>query len=237
MSKGVVPRQLFFSSIDVRSATPGPDAKARIVHRTYSLVGGDDIEANNYIVITKQIYKLTGQTHHLALIQAARRSSFKLLTAHQPETSLRTLTVQVFSSDEGGWDPPLACAILQECELHSYLRQARRPARRCPLALPHILASPHPRPQVGTSSTRTLRRRFAAAEGVADETPDAVPHDMCLVLSQATNDVGRTSHRAAASLSVVALPGNRIAVWVRITAVRRGRLVDIWERRHVICED
>ncbi|KAF0918272.1 hypothetical protein E2562_023354 [Oryza meyeriana var. granulata] len=52
VSKGIVPGQLFcslgkgaFSSIDVRSATPGPEAKlhkARIVHRTYSQVGGDD---------------------------------------------------------------------------------------------------------------------------------------------------------------------------------------------------
>lgn len=80
VSKGIVPGQLFcslgkgiFSSIDVRSAaTPGPDAKlhkARIVHRTYSQVGGDDTEDNNYTVITKQhrqIYKLIDQTRHLA---------------------------------------------------------------------------------------------------------------------------------------------------------------------------
>ncbi|EAZ10541.1 hypothetical protein OsJ_00374 [Oryza sativa Japonica Group] len=80
VSKGIVPGQLFcslgkgiFSSIDVRSAaTPGPDAKlhkARIVHRTYSQVGGDDTEDNNYTVITKQhrqIYKLIDRTRHLA---------------------------------------------------------------------------------------------------------------------------------------------------------------------------
>uniref|UniRef100_A0A0E0JE13 Uncharacterized protein n=1 Tax=Oryza punctata TaxID=4537 RepID=A0A0E0JE13_ORYPU len=78
VSKGIVPGQFLcslgksiFSSIEVRSAaTPGPDAKlhkARIIHRIYSHVGGDDddAKANDHIVITKQhreIYKLIDRT-------------------------------------------------------------------------------------------------------------------------------------------------------------------------------
>ncbi|RLN34855.1 hypothetical protein C2845_PM03G02230 [Panicum miliaceum] len=77
-SKGIVPRQHLcamgtgrFSSFDIRSVDPGPEAKldkARIVHRSYSLEEGDDASANSVVVVKeqRQIYKLRDPSCHLA---------------------------------------------------------------------------------------------------------------------------------------------------------------------------
>ncbi|CAN6196494.1 unnamed protein product [Urochloa humidicola] len=78
-SVGIVPGQCMcamgmgrFSSFDIRCVDPGPEAKldkARIVHRSYSLVDGGDTISTNSVVIVKeqrQIYKLRDPSCHLA---------------------------------------------------------------------------------------------------------------------------------------------------------------------------
>lgn len=77
-SEGTVPGQHLcaigmgrFSSFDIRSVDPGPEAKldkARIVHRSYSLVEGDDASANSVVVVKeqRQIYKLRDPSCHMA---------------------------------------------------------------------------------------------------------------------------------------------------------------------------
>jgi hypothetical protein len=77
-SKGIVPGHFWcamgmgrFSSFDVRSVDPGPEGKlekARIVHRTYSQVEGDDARTNSVVIVKqqRQIYKLHDRSCHLA---------------------------------------------------------------------------------------------------------------------------------------------------------------------------
>lgn len=157
-------------------------------------------------------------------------SSFKLLIAHLPaESSPRTLNVQVFSSDDGEWGPPLACAIPTDCELHSHAK---------PVVLRgavHWLCLTHSRHRI---LVLKWPNRDAAAAAGAQATMASLmklpppcesgAYDTCLALSPSPSD--GTGAGAATSLSVVVLVGDHIAVWVRAAAAR-------WERRHVVREE
>lgn len=77
-SMGIVPGQLLcamgmgrFSSFDVRCVDPGAQAqlgKARIIHRSYSHVNGDDARTKPVVIVKeqRQIYKLRDPNCHLA---------------------------------------------------------------------------------------------------------------------------------------------------------------------------
>ncbi|GJN33547.1 hypothetical protein PR202_gb22159 [Eleusine coracana subsp. coracana] len=78
VSKGIVPGQLLcsmakdsFASFDVRWLDPSPETKwdrARIVHRTYSVVSMDDAGTNSVVVVKqhRHIFKVRGQYTRLA---------------------------------------------------------------------------------------------------------------------------------------------------------------------------
>ncbi|KAF0921984.1 hypothetical protein E2562_020668 [Oryza meyeriana var. granulata] len=159
---------------------------------------------------------------------ARAHSSFKLLAAHLPNTSTRWLTVQVFSSDEREWVPLLTCAISRSCHLDG---------RANPVVLRgavHWLC-------LTCSCYRILkweRRGEQPPKASLMKLPpswESRVHEMCLALSPAAD--GTASH-AAASLSVVVLGLDHIAVWVGATTARRGMSSGScsWEHRYVIRE-
>uniref|UniRef100_A0A0D9Y7L7 DUF7595 domain-containing protein n=1 Tax=Oryza glumipatula TaxID=40148 RepID=A0A0D9Y7L7_9ORYZ len=160
-------------------------------------------------------------------------SSFKLLVAHLPaERSPRTLNVQVFSSDDGEWGPPLACAIPTDCELHNHAK---------PVVLRgavHWLCLTHSRHRILVLKWPSRDAAAAAQAPMASLMKLPPPcesgaYDTCLALSPSPSD--GTGAGAATSLSVVVLVGDHIAVWVR--AGGGAAAAARWERRHVVREE
>ncbi|KAG8056049.1 hypothetical protein GUJ93_ZPchr0001g32619 [Zizania palustris] len=152
--------------------------------------------------------------------------SFKLLAADLPEGSPRTLIVQVFSSDEREWSPPLTCPISRSCNFHGHPK-------------PVVLRSAVHWLCFTFSACRILKweRRGDGAEPKASlmklpPSCESGVQDMCLALSTPSAADGTTNH--AASLSVLVHGCDHIAVWVRTSARRRS---NFWEQRHVIRED
>uniref|UniRef100_J3LQT8 DUF7595 domain-containing protein n=1 Tax=Oryza brachyantha TaxID=4533 RepID=J3LQT8_ORYBR len=181
-----------------------------------------------------QTLVLVDVNHHDGGVGGSLSSSFKLLAAHLPESSPRSLTVQVFSSDERQWGPPLACAISRPCDLID-------PAKPVVLrGAVHWLCRTR-------SCYRILKYRHRRRGGEHHQPPNTslmklpLPcesgvHDMCLALSPSSH-ASSSSSSSSPSLSVVVLQQDHIAVWVRSAAAATSSSGGSWEQRHVIRED